>query len=109
MSIPLVYSEEVAEAITAGQPVVALESNVITHGLDYPDNAETARRVQDAVRAGGSVPATIGIDKGRILVGLTDADIERFATTPASRRSAAATCRSCWHAAKWAPRPWRPR
>ena len=82
MSIPLVYSEEVAEAITAGQPVVALESNVITHGLDYPDNAETARRVQDAVRAGGSVPATIGIDKGRILVGLTDADIERFASTP---------------------------
>ncbi|SDG25707.1 pseudouridine-5'-phosphate glycosidase [Lentzea fradiae] len=82
MNIPLVYSEEVAEAITAGQPVVALESNVITHGLDYPDNAETARRVEDAVRAGGAVPATIGIDNGRILVGLTEDDIERFATTP---------------------------
>ncbi|MFI6098035.1 pseudouridine-5'-phosphate glycosidase [Lentzea sp. NPDC051213] len=82
MTIPLVYSEEVAEAITAGQPVVALESNVITHGLDYPENAETARRVEDAVRAGGSVPATIGIDRGRILVGLTETDIERFASTP---------------------------
>ncbi|WP_434449912.1 pseudouridine-5'-phosphate glycosidase [Lentzea sp. E54] len=82
MNIPLVYSEEVAEAITSGQPVVALESNVITHGLDYPDNAETARRVEDAVRASGSVPATIGIDNGRILVGLSDRDIERFATTP---------------------------
>ncbi|ANZ35847.1 pseudouridine-5-phosphate glycosidase [Lentzea guizhouensis] len=82
MSVPLVYSEEVAEAITAGQPVVALESNVITHGLDYPENAETARRVQDAVRAGGAVPATIGIDGGRILVGMTDTDIERFASTP---------------------------
>ncbi len=82
MSIPLVYSEEVAEALTAGQPVVALESNVITHGLDYPDNAETARRVEDAVRAGGAVPATIGIDGGRILVGLSENDIERFATTP---------------------------
>ncbi|HEX7307268.1 pseudouridine-5'-phosphate glycosidase [Lentzea sp.] len=82
MNIPLVYSEEVAEAITAGQPVVALESNVITHGLDYPDNAETARRVEDAVRAGGAVPATIGIDGGRILVGLSEDDVERFATTP---------------------------
>lgn len=82
MNIPLVYSEEVAEAITAGQPVVALESNVITHGLDYPENAETARRVEDAVRASGSVPATIGIDNGRILVGLTESDIERFACTP---------------------------
>ncbi|MFD4675499.1 pseudouridine-5'-phosphate glycosidase [Lentzea sp. NPDC058450] len=80
MNIPLVYSEEVAEAITSGQPVVALESNVITHGLDYPDNAETARRVEDAVRASGSVPATIGIDNGRILIGLTENDIERFAT-----------------------------
>ncbi|WP_394613562.1 pseudouridine-5'-phosphate glycosidase [Lentzea sp. JNUCC 0626] len=80
MNIPLVYSEEVAEAITSGQPVVALESNVITHGLDYPDNAETARRVEDAVRASGSVPATIGIDNGRILIGLTESDIERFAT-----------------------------
>ncbi|GLY48701.1 pseudouridine-5'-phosphate glycosidase [Lentzea sp. NBRC 102530] len=80
MNIPLVYSEEVAEAITAGQPVVALESNVITHGLDYPDNAETARLVEDAVRASGSVPATIGIDNGRILIGLTESDIERFAT-----------------------------
>jgi pseudouridine-5'-phosphate glycosidase len=82
MNIPLVYSEEVAEAITAGQPVVALESNVITHGLDHPENAETARRVEDAVRAAGSVPATIGIDNGRILVGLTENDIERFAATP---------------------------
>ncbi|MGI5502623.1 pseudouridine-5'-phosphate glycosidase [Lentzea sp. CA-135723] len=82
MNIPLVYSEEVAEAITSGQPVVALESNVITHGLDYPDNAETARRVEDAVRASGSVPATIGIDNGRILIGLTESDIERFARTP---------------------------
>jgi pseudouridylate synthase len=82
VTVPLVYSEEVAEAITAGQPVVALESNVITHGLDYPENAETARRVEDAVRASGSVPATIGIDNGRILVGLSEHDIERFASTP---------------------------
>ncbi|SFR22291.1 pseudouridine-5'-phosphate glycosidase [Lentzea waywayandensis] len=79
MNIPLVYGEEVAEAITAGQPVVALPSGVLRSG---PDSAETARLVEDAVRASGSVPATIGIDKGRILVGLSETDIERFASTP---------------------------
>lgn len=80
--IPLVYSEEVAEALRAGDPVVALESNVITHGLPYPDNAATARKVEAAVRAGGAVPATIGVDGGRLLIGLSDEDIERFASTP---------------------------
>ncbi|MEU5429568.1 pseudouridine-5'-phosphate glycosidase [Streptomyces olivoreticuli] len=81
-NIPLAFSEEVSDAIASGRPVVALESNVITHGLPYPDNAETARKVEAAVRAGGSVPATIGIEDGRILVGMTDADIERFAQAP---------------------------
>ncbi|MET0405686.1 MAG: pseudouridine-5'-phosphate glycosidase [Cystobacter sp.] len=81
-SVPLVFSEEVSDALHSGQPVVALESNVITHGLAYPDNAATARRVEAAVRAGGSIPATIGIAEGRILIGLTDEDIERFASTP---------------------------
>lgn len=77
MRIPLVYCEEVAEAVTAGQPVVALPSGVITRG---PDGAETARRAEDAIRASGSVPATIGVDKGRILVGLSDVDLDRFAS-----------------------------
>ena len=81
-SAPLAVAEEVREALDAGRPVVALESNVITHGLPYPGNAATAREVERAVREAGSVPATIGIDGGRILVGMTDADIERFATTP---------------------------
>jgi len=81
-SVPLVFTDEVAFALSAGDPVVALESNVITHGLPYPDNAATARKVEEAVRAGGAVPATIGIDAGRIMVGMTDSDIERFASTP---------------------------
>lgn len=81
-SIPLVFSEEVAEALDSGRAVVALESNVITHGLEYPHNAATARKVEQAVRSGGSVPATIGIDDGRVLVGMSDEDIERFASTP---------------------------
>ncbi len=82
VNVPLVFSEEVSDAIASGRPVVALESNVITHGLPYPDNAETARKVEAAVRAGGSVPATIGIEDGRILVGMADEDIERFAQAP---------------------------
>ncbi|MCC3768663.1 pseudouridine-5'-phosphate glycosidase [Streptomyces sp. UNOC14_S4] len=81
-NVPLVFTEEVSDALASGLPVVALESNVITHGLQYPENAETARKVEAAVRAGGSVPATIGVENGRILVGMTDADIERFASTP---------------------------
>ncbi|MFE1590617.1 pseudouridine-5'-phosphate glycosidase [Streptomyces sp. NPDC058737] len=79
--IPLVFGEEVSEALHAGDPVVALESNVITHGLRYPDNAATAKKVEDAVRAGGAVPATIGIDGGRLVIGMGDADIERFASS----------------------------
>jgi pseudouridylate synthase len=80
--VPLVVAAEVSAALAAGEPVVALESNVITHGLPYPQNAATARKVAQAVRDGGAVPATVGVDGGRILVGMSDADIERFASTP---------------------------
>ena len=79
-TVPLRVTDEVAEALRTGAPVVALESNVITHGLDYPENAATARKVEAAVRAGGAVPATIGVDAGRVLLGMTDADIDRFAS-----------------------------
>jgi pseudouridine-5'-phosphate glycosidase len=78
--IPIVHSEEVREALHEGRPVVALESNVITHGLKYPQNAETAYEVEAAVRKGGSVPATICIEDGAIRVGMTEQDIERFAS-----------------------------
>lgn len=81
-NVPLVFSEEVSDAIRDGKPVVALESNVITHGLLYPENVATARMVEDAVRAGGAVPATVGIEGGRLLIGMTPADIERFGSTP---------------------------
>ncbi|WP_199228265.1 MULTISPECIES: pseudouridine-5'-phosphate glycosidase [unclassified Caulobacter] len=78
----LVLAPEVRAALAAGRPVVALESNVITHGLAYPDNVETALAVEAAVRAGGAVPATIAIEDGRLLVGLDREAIERFATEP---------------------------
>nr|WP_296767427.1 pseudouridine-5'-phosphate glycosidase [Rhodococcus sp. (in: high G+C Gram-positive bacteria)] len=79
--VPLRMTEEVAEALHSGTPVVALESNVITHGLPYPDNASTAAEVERAVRTGGAVPATIGIDDGHLSIGMTGADIERYAST----------------------------
>ncbi|NNN69585.1 pseudouridine-5'-phosphate glycosidase [Vibrio sp. 3-2(1)] len=80
--ITLEFHPEVKAALKAGQAVVALESNVITHGLDYPDNVYTALKVEDAVRESGAIPATIGIDNGVVLVGMNREQIERFASTP---------------------------
>ncbi|MFF1925106.1 pseudouridine-5'-phosphate glycosidase [Streptomyces sp. NPDC058221] len=81
-AIPILYSEEVREALHEQRAVVALESNVITHGLKYPHNAETAHQVEAAVRKGGSVPATLCVQDGEIRVGMSEQDIERFASTP---------------------------
>ena len=71
--------EEVADALSEGRPVVALESTIIAYGMPYPANLETAGRVAAAVRAEGAVPATVGLAGGRIKVGLDAAMIERFA------------------------------
>ncbi|GIK55371.1 MAG: pseudouridine-5'-phosphate glycosidase [Chloroflexota bacterium] len=70
------FHPEVQAALAAGQPVVALESTLITHGLPYPDNVQTAVQMETAVRAGGAIPATIAILQGVIHVGLTGAQIE---------------------------------
>lgn len=75
----LTLSPEVAEALAANMPVVALESTIITHGMPYPQNLDTARRVEDEVRAAGAVPATIAILAGRLHVGLTDAELQALA------------------------------
>ena len=82
---------EVAQALAANRPVVALESTIISHGMPYPQNLETARRVERQVRDNGAVPATIAIIKGRLKVGLNEADLEYLAktglqVTKASRR-----------------------
>jgi len=79
-NIPIRYSAEIRDALAMGAPVVALESNVITHGLEYPENAETAKKVAQAVRKGGAIPATLYIDSGAIHVGMDDDAIEKFAT-----------------------------
>lgn len=67
---------EVAAALEKGEPVVALESTIIAHGMPYPKNVETALRVHRVIRENGAVPATVGIVGGRIKVGLTDEQIE---------------------------------
>jgi pseudouridine-5'-phosphate glycosidase len=72
-------SPEVAEAQAAGRAVVALESTIITHGMPWPRNLETARAVEAAVRAEGATPATIAVMDGRIRVGLSDEDLAALA------------------------------
>ena len=70
---------EVAEALAGGRPVVALESAIITHGLPRPRNLEVARQVEDAVREGGAVPATIALVEGEARVGLDDQALRAIA------------------------------
>jgi pseudouridine-5'-phosphate glycosidase len=79
MNNELHLSAEVAAAIAAGKPVVALESTLITHGLPYPANAETALAMEAAVRVSGAIPATIAVLRGKITVGITPDDVERLA------------------------------
>jgi pseudouridine-5'-phosphate glycosidase len=78
MSAPLDLSPDVADAISRGAPVVALESTIISHGMPYPQNVQTALRVQAEVRAGGATAATIAVIDGRLKAGLSPEQIERL-------------------------------
>jgi len=88
---------EVAAAIAAGKPVVALESTIISHGMPYPQNVETALNVERIIREHGAVPATIAIIGGRLKAGLSPEEIEYFGKRgqsihKASRRDLAVLC-----------------
>lgn len=88
---------EVAAAIAEGKPVVALESTIISHGMPYPQNVETALNVERIIRENGAVPATIAIIGGRLKAGLTPEEIEYFGKkgqdiAKASRRDLAVLC-----------------
>lgn len=72
-------SPEVASALAVGQPVVALESTIITHGMPYPQNLDTARAVEAAVRDNGAVPATVAVIDGSLHVGLQDNALTKLA------------------------------
>ena len=73
------YSPEVAQAIKAGKPIVALESTIISHGLPRPSNLEVAKQCEEIVRKGGAVPATIALLDGKILIGLEAQELEAIA------------------------------
>ena len=88
---------EVAQALRDGKPVVALESTIISHGMPYPQNVETALQVEDIIRQNGAVPATIAIIGGKLKAGCTKEEIEYLgkkgqAVTKASRRDLAVLC-----------------
>ncbi|KPP88463.1 MAG: pseudouridine-5'-phosphate glycosidase [Rhodobacteraceae bacterium HLUCCA08] len=77
--LPLTLSPEIAAARAEGAPIVALESTIITHGMPWPQNVETARRVEGDVRAAGAVPATIAVLNGTLHIGLTDPQLDTLA------------------------------
>ncbi len=77
MTTPLNLHEEVASALRDGHPVVALESTILSHGLPPGRNLDVARRLERVVRDGGAVPATIAVLDGRVVVGLSPAELER--------------------------------
>lgn len=89
----ITLSEEVRAAKEQGKPIVALESTIISHGMPYPQNVQTAREVEQIVRDNGAVPATIAIIDGKIKIGLSDEELEMFGKSPdvakASRRDLA--------------------
>ena len=78
---PYICGQEVAEALAAGRPVVALETTVVTHGLPYPDGLQVARALEAEVRAHGAIPATIGVLDGAVIVGLSERELDTLATT----------------------------
>src|SRR3954469_8101907 len=75
----MVIAQEVAEALAARRPVVALESTIVAHGLPAPDNLRVAREAEGAVRAAGAVPATIAVVAGEVRIGLDEAALEAIA------------------------------
>ncbi len=97
MNAYLDVNPEVAAALAEGKPVVALESTIISHGMPYPQNVETALNVEKIIREHGAVPATIAIIGGRLKAGLSAEEIEYFgkkgqAIAKASRRDLAVLC-----------------
>lgn len=82
MTPALIVHPEVAEALATNSPVVALESTIISHGMPFPKNLETATRIESAVRAAGAVPATIALIDGAAHVGLSSASLDRLAREP---------------------------
>lgn len=101
--IHLHFSAEVAQARSANQPIVALESTIIAHGMPFPKNLETAMEVEQIIRDHGAIPATIAILEGKLHVGLGEKELHTLATAPdvakASRRDLPGLMANKQHAA----------
>ncbi len=95
-------SPVVRDALAAGQPVVALESTLITHGLPYPANLDVARAAEAAAREEGAVPATVAVRDGRILVGLGAEDLAELANVHGARKASRPTLAAALEAGGWA-------
>jgi len=95
VTLPLDFSAEVAAARTAGTAIVALESTIITHGMPYPQNVETARLVEAEVRAHAATPATIAVLNGRLKIGLSDAELEGLAQATGVAKLSRADIAAC--------------
>ncbi len=95
MTPPMIRSTEVAAAQTAGRPVVALESTIITHGMPYPQNLDMARGVEQLIRTEGAVPATIAVMGGTLHIGLEDAQLEDLAQRPDAAKLSRADMALC--------------
>ncbi|MCY3925481.1 MAG: pseudouridine-5'-phosphate glycosidase [bacterium] len=78
----VLVSDEVAAALAAARPVVALETSLVTHGLPLPQCVDVALEAEGRIRTGGAVPATIAISEGRMVVGLSDDEVDRLARAP---------------------------
>ena len=95
MNPTLVLSPAVLAAQKSGTPIVALESTIITHGMPYPQNYETAASVEQVVRDNGGEPATIAIMNGKIHIGLTDDELQTLAQTPDAMKLSRADLAAC--------------
>lgn len=95
MSLPLRFSPQVAKARAEGTALVALESTIITHGMPFPQNVETARAVEAEVRAHGAVPATIAVMGGQIHIGLTEAELDQLGQAKSVAKLSRADLAAC--------------
>jgi pseudouridine-5'-phosphate glycosidase len=95
MSLPLRFSPEVAKARAEGAALVALESTIITHGMPFPQNVETARAVEAEVRAHGAVPATIAVMGGQIHIGLTEVELHQLGQAKSVAKLSRADLAAC--------------
>ncbi len=91
----LIYTDEIENALKQGDPVVALESTIITHGMPWPQNLEMAQRVEAVVRENGAIPATIAVIEGNLHIGLTENALRQLAQTSDARKLSRADLAIC--------------